>query len=131
MSRTTNGSKACAIGGASSANSATTRVASGCNRRARAPATFRAAGGMARRRCSEQTGEVIEKRQRHHDSEHGHADSLADLEGAVGNGTALDEFREIIQQMPAIQQRNRQQVEHAETDADQREIANEDEQARL
>ena len=36
-------------------------------------------------RGSEQTGEVIEKRQRHQHGQHGHADALADLEGAVGN----------------------------------------------
>src|SRR5437867_1573634 len=122
MSRTTNGSKAEATGRTRTANSAPARTISVRTRHAAAPATRWTAAGMVRRRCSEQTGKVIEKRQRHQYRKHGHADSLADLEGAVGNGTALDEFGEIIQQMPPIQQRNRQQVEHAETDADQREI---------
>jgi hypothetical protein len=33
--------------------------------------------------------------------------------------------------MPPVQQRNRQQVEHAEADADEREIADEYERSRL
>ena len=56
----------------------------------------------------EQSGEVIEKRQRHQHRQHGHADALTDLEGTVGDGTTLDDLGEIIQQMPTVQQRHRQ-----------------------
>ena len=84
-----------------------------------------------KRGVQNKSGNVIEKRQRHQHGQHRHADALADLERAVGDGTALDNLGEIIQQMSPIQQRNRQQVEHAEADADEREIADEHEHARL
>src|SRR5437773_2249221 len=56
-----------------------------------------------RLRRSEQTGNVIEERQGHQHGEHRHADALPDLERAVGDRTAFDDFRKIIQQMPSVQ----------------------------
>src|SRR5258707_261457 len=103
MSRTTNASKAHAAPKLHVASIAQDSSASTCTRDATAQRRRRAAACKPHRRCSEQTGEIIEKRQRHHHRKHGHADTLAELEGAVGKRTALDEFGEIIQQMPAIQ----------------------------
>src|SRR5512143_747104 len=117
MSLTTNGSKAWTGTGASPVKSAATSARSAPMRRARPR--------------SEQPGEVIEKCQRHQHRQHRHADALADLEGAIGNGTALQQFGEIIQQMPPIQKRNGEQVEHTEADADEGEIADERERAGL
>src|SRR5512137_2658452 len=103
MSRTTNASKAHAAPPAPATTAAQATSASARSQDATARRMRLAADRVPHRRCSEQTGEVIEKRQRHHHCEHGHADALAKLEGAVGKRTALDEFDEIIQQMPAIQ----------------------------
>ena len=58
---------------------------------------------MAKAPAHKQGAEEHEKRQRHEHGQHGHADALADLESAVGDGTAFDDFGEIIQQMPPIQ----------------------------
>src|SRR5882672_6063156 len=119
MSRTTNGSKAASVAGSRGPTRARSSAKSRRRRGAAARHTRLAPASDLHSRFSEHSGDVIKKRQRHQDRQHGHANALADIEGAVGYGTALDEFREIIQQMATIQQRNRQQVEHAETDADE------------
>src|SRR5512144_1662919 len=117
MSLTTKGSKAWTEKGRSPAAKAATSARS--TPRRRAPPR------------SEQPGEVIEKRQRHQHRQHRDADALADLEGAIGNGTTLQQFDEIIQQMPPIQKGNGQKVQYAEADADESEVADERERAGL
>src|SRR4051812_33279413 len=43
--------------------------------------------------------------------------ALPDLHRSLGDGTPLQDFREIIHEMPAIQQRNGQEIQHAEAHA--------------
>src|SRR6266550_6223760 len=121
MSRTVNGSNAKAPAACMAAHSA---ISSARTTRSRG-------GAMACMvlerlvRCglrpSEQAGDVIEQGKGHEHCEHGHADALTDFERAIGYRAALENFGEIIQQMPTVQERHRQQVEHAEADADERE----------
>src|SRR5580693_342734 len=98
MSLTVNGSKASAVGATSvesrpmSNASAALIRADACGRTAR-----------TRSRVSKETRKVIKKRQSHQQGQHGHADALADLDNAVGDGTALENLDEIIQQVPSVE----------------------------
>jgi len=95
MSLTTNDSKASAGVAIAATNAATSAESVRFRPRAGGAAANGAAAARATtracRRSLEQAGEVIEKSQRHQHRQHGHADALADLEGAVGYRTALDD----------------------------------------
>src|SRR5260221_6787457 len=135
MSRTVKGSNAKAATG--SANDTEASAGASVNSARKCKVVRRAwrfavrAHARSAGRRSEQSGKIIEECEGHQYGERRNADALADLECVVGDGTAFDDFGEIIQQMPTIQQRNRQQVEHAQADADQGQVADEDECARL
>src|SRR5262249_32463383 len=58
--------------------------------------------------------DVVVEREDHQEQEHGEAESLAQLHRALRYGAPLEQFDEIVQQVSAVQQRYRQQVQHAE-----------------
>ena len=55
-------------------------------------------------------------------------DPLPELHGAIGHRAPLNDFEQIIHQVPTVQQRNRQQIQHAQADADQRDEAHDTDQ---
>src|SRR5262245_10011338 len=65
--------------------------------------------------------QVVVEGQNHYCQQQREADALAELHRALGNRSALENFDQIVHQVSAVEQRNRQQVEHAEADAEQRE----------
>ena len=67
--------------------------------------------------------QVVVEGEHHHDQQQREADALAELHRALGDRAALDDFDRVIHQVPAVEQRNRQQVEHAQADADEGEEA--------
>src|SRR5437588_3351787 len=98
MSLTVNGSNASAAG----TNRADSNTTSNANHVLILP-DARGATARAPWRASKEAGKIIEKRQSHQQGQHGHADALADLEDAVGNGTAFENLDQIIQQVSAIE----------------------------
>src|SRR2546421_4136046 len=64
---------------------------------------------------------VVVEREGHHHQQQREPHALAELHRALGHRLALDDFDRIIHQVPAIEQRDRQQIQHAEADADERE----------
>src|ERR1035437_73290 len=66
------------------------------------------------------TVDVVIKGKCHQHQQQSQSDLLADFHHPLGERTAFDNLDNIIQQMPAIQYRNGQQIEHAKADADQR-----------
>src|ERR1700740_1841357 len=98
MSLTTNGSKASAQHIQQAATHARNRVHSAL---ALAPACDSPA--RATLRASEQARKIIEECQCHQQGQEAQPDARAALENAVGNGTAFENFDEIIQQVSAIQ----------------------------
>src|SRR4051812_26288028 len=70
---------------------------------------------------SELAVDIVVEREDHQEQEHGQAESLAQLHDALRYGTSLDELDDVVQQVSAVQQRDGQQVQHAEADADERE----------
>src|SRR4051794_4205458 len=101
MSRTVNGSNAHA--GTAHAQAHTAASSAGTARRRSLGRTLIFVVRRGERSRSEQAGNVIEQCEGHENGQHGHTNSLADLESAVRNRAALEYFGEIIQQMPAIQ----------------------------
>src|ERR1700682_4747856 len=73
--------------------------------------------------AGEQSIDVVVEREERESEQECQAESLSDLHGPLGDGTSLRDFGEIIHQVPSVQQGNRQQVEHAEADAHEREEA--------
>src|SRR6266852_333439 len=69
----------------------------------------------------EQAVEVVVDGERHQEEEQGEAQTLTQFHRALRNRAALENLDGIIQQVSPIQKRNRKQVEHTQTDADQRE----------
>src|SRR5258706_2623858 len=71
--------------------------------------------------AGEYSVQIVVERKGHHDQQQREAHALPELHRALGYGLALDDFDRIIHQVPAVEQRDRQQVQHAEADADERE----------
>src|SRR5438105_7571918 len=65
--------------------------------------------------------DVVVERKDHQEQEHGEAESLAQLHHALRYGAALHNLDDVVQQVPPVQQRNGQQIQHAQADADERE----------
>src|SRR6187402_1355187 len=73
--------------------------------------------------AGEESVEVVVEREEREPQQQGKTQSLADLHGLFGHGTALHDFGEIIHQVTPIQQGNREEIEHSEAHAHQREEA--------
>src|SRR5207253_5889988 len=63
---------------------------------------------------------VIESESHHHQQQR-KTDALSELHEALGDRPPLDDLDRIVHQVSAVEQRDRQQIQHAEADADQRE----------
>src|SRR5688572_26405166 len=107
MSFTTNGWKPCAPAPVATA------ARHSANTAAIAPVRSISAG--------EQAIQVVVESKCHHYEKQRQANALPELHRALGNGPAFHNLDRIIQQVSAIEQRDGQQVEHAEADADERE----------
>src|SRR3954471_17803834 len=70
--------------------------------------------------AAQETIEVVVEGESHHDQQQRKTHALPELHRALGHGPAFYKFDRIVHEMPAIEQRDRQQVEHAQTDADER-----------
>src|SRR5205085_2496366 len=64
-------------------------------------------------------GDVVEQGDRHHHQQHRHATALQALHPGLGDAPARDGLPKIIHQVPTVQDGQREQVQHAETHADQ------------
>src|SRR5258706_16268665 len=73
--------------------------------------------------AGEQSIEVVVEREERKPEQQCESQPLPDLHRPLGNGTSLHDLGEIIHQVPPIEQRNGQQVEHAEAYAHEREEA--------
>src|SRR5438128_786311 len=71
----------------------------------------------------EQAVDVVVEREEGQAEKQREPETLSDLHGPFRDGTSLHNFGEIIHQVPPIQQGNRQQVEHAEAHAHERQEA--------
>src|SRR5206468_5953624 len=71
--------------------------------------------------AGQQAIEVVVESEGHHDQKQRKTDTLPELHRALGNRPAFDDLDRIVHQVPAVEQRNRQQVQHAKADADERE----------
>src|SRR5258708_1348602 len=93
MSRTVKGAKAQGAIGSANGDRIRARAssASACSVMRRAPRFTGGACAQSAQPRSEQSGKIIEECEGHQDGEHRHADALADLECAVGDGTAFDD----------------------------------------
>src|SRR5687767_9175910 len=91
------------------------------------------AAAIARRRLTmrerfkdsagEQTIEVVVEGEEGKSHEQRETQALPDLHGPFGDGTAFHDFGEIIHQVPSIEQRYGQEIEHAEAHAHEGEEA--------
>src|SRR6185369_647451 len=123
MSRTVNGSTAQAL-----ATNATATIAATVRTRNRFSCFFMNHGlaptaqsdaDSSHKRLTKETGDVVEQRDRHHRQQHCHAPTLQAFHPGVGDALARNGLPKIIHQVPSVQDRQRQQVQHPEAHADQ------------
>src|SRR5690606_16422801 len=74
------------------------------------------------RPSGEQAREIVEQGQPHEPGQQADAGALADVDPSIGRRAAAHNFDEIVQQMPTVEHRYRQQVQYAQADADERQI---------
>src|SRR5262245_55896497 len=79
-----------------------------------------AARSQCMKSAADQAVDVVVESKSHQREQQRHTDVLTDLDGPVRNRATFENLEHIVHQVPAIQQRDRQQIEHAEADADQR-----------
>src|SRR5438046_8589947 len=101
MSLTTKGWKDCAIAPAAAAS----RIAA-----------HTAANPLLIPLAGEKTVQVVVEREGHHHQQQRQANALPELHRALGDRPALDDLDRVVQEVAAVEQRDRQQVEHAEAD---------------
>src|SRR5690606_38255800 len=70
------------------------------------------------RPSGEQAREIVEQGQPHEPGQQADAGALADVDPSIGRRAAAHNFDEIVQQMPTVEHRYRQQVQYAQADAD-------------
>src|SRR6476646_7232194 len=80
-------------------------------------------GRFKRDSAREQAIDVVVEGKERKGQEQREPESLPDLHRPFGNGAALHDFREIIHQVPTIEQRNRQEIQHAQAHAHEGEEA--------
>src|SRR3990167_7160093 len=112
MSRTVKGSAAQAGKAASSAVATAERV------RPRRPVLIFLMGEV---RSASQAGHIIEQGDGHEGQKYRDTSALQALHPDVGNAASSHTLPKIIHQVPSVQDGQRQQVEHPQTDADQSE----------
>src|SRR5512135_1468448 len=66
---------------------------------------------------AEQPGQVVVERKTHQHEQQQDADLLADRLGALGERAALDEFRQLVDHLAAVEHRDGQQIQHEQAHA--------------
>ena len=68
---------------------------------------------------AQEPGDVVENRDGHHDQQHGNTATLESFHPRVGHTLAGHARPKIIQQVPPVEDGQRQQIQDPETNADQ------------
>src|SRR5690606_34386634 len=115
MSRTTKGSPCCAATGSAPRPRTTTM-------RTAVPARKNC---FTRTSATGQPDDIVEKGEAHQEQQQQDADLLADDLHPLGYRAAFRDLNELVDDLPAVQQGNRQQVDDAQADTDDRQEAQE------
>src|SRR5688500_10671878 len=101
------------------------KTAGTAKRAGNAASSFRRIGDGS----TEQTREVVVEGEAHQYQEQHQADLLADGLRTLGQRAALGEFRELEDDLPAVEDRNREQIQHEQAHAHYRQERKERERA--